>query len=76
MDKNTLASFGNTVRTLRKKTGLSQDELAAKAGIDRSYLGAVERGAHNISLRNVFKIATALSVHPSELFPKEDGDGC
>ena len=64
--------FGRTVRFLRLKTGLSQDDLAAKAGIDRSYLGAVERGEHNVSLKNILKIASALAVHPSKLFAKEE----
>lgn len=68
--------FGRTVRALRLKACLSQEGLASLAGIDRSYLGAVERGEHNVSLKNILKIAGALSVHPSELFAKEENNGC
>ena len=75
MNNEKFVAFGRTVRALRLKIGLSQEQLAAKASIDRSYLGAIERGEHNLSLNNILKIADALSVHPSMLFYQEDGDG-
>ena len=62
-----LVRFGNRVRELRKKKGLSQEGLALESGLDRSYVGGVERGERNISLVNIEKLARALRVHPSEL---------
>lgn len=60
--------FGDRVRSIRKMRGLSQEELADKADLDRSYLGAIERGEHNVSLKNILKIAEALEVSIVELF--------
>ena len=63
-----LARFGKTLRELRTERGLSQDELAARAGLDRNYIGMIERGERNPAIVNVVKIAEALGVPPSELF--------
>jgi transcriptional regulator with XRE-family HTH domain len=63
-----LARFGKTLRELRTERGLSQDELAARAGLDRNYIGMIERGERNPAIVNVVKIAEALDVPPSELF--------
>ena len=63
-----LARFGKTLRELRTERGLSQDELAARAGLDRNYIGMIERGERNPAIVNVVKIAEALDVSPSELF--------
>lgn len=60
-------NFGNRVRQLRKNIGLSQEGLAHKAGLDRSYIGQVERGEVNISLVNICTLADALKLPPSEL---------
>lgn len=65
-------AFGMRVRELRKSKGLSQESLALECGLDRSYIGGVERGERNISLLNICRIADALSVPASELF-KEAG---
>jgi transcriptional regulator with XRE-family HTH domain len=62
-----LVSFGRQVAAERRKIGLSQEALAAKAGIHRTYVGAVERGERNISLVNIHKLADALGVDPSAL---------
>jgi transcriptional regulator with XRE-family HTH domain len=62
--------FGRRVRELRKERKLSQIELAAKVGIDRSYMGFLERGERNPSLEVIAKIAEALSVTPDELLKK------
>ena len=59
--------FGERVRTLRARVGFSQEELAERAGLDRSYVGGVERGERNISLENICKLATALNVPASAL---------
>lgn len=54
--------FGSQVRKLRIEQGLSQEVLAQKAGLHRTYIGGIERGERNISLENIQKIATALSL--------------
>ena len=60
--------FGNRVRQLRKNRGWSQEEFAHRVGLDRSYMGGVERGERNVSLENICLIAKALAVSPAELF--------
>ena len=54
--------FGARVRALRVARGLSQEDLAQKAGLHRTYVGGIERGERNISLVNIEKLATALGV--------------
>jgi transcriptional regulator with XRE-family HTH domain len=65
--ENPCVSFGKRLRQLRKKRGLSQEALSHKAELDRSYVGGVERGEYNISLRNICILANALDVPPPEL---------
>ena len=60
--------FGARMRELRKARGLSQEALAFASGLDRSYLGAIERGKKNVSLINIWRIAQALGVGAGELF--------
>jgi len=60
--------FGEQVRRLRKAAGLSQEELGFRAGIHRTYIGAVERGEQNISVDSIHKLAKALKIQPSRLF--------
>lgn len=60
-------SFGKRVRTLREAKGVSQEELAENAGLDRTYISSVERGKRNISLLNIERIAKALAVKPAKL---------
>ena len=67
-DADVKTLFGSRVRQLRKARGWSQEEFAHKVGIDRSYMGGVERGERNISLENIWLIAKALGVSPAELF--------
>jgi transcriptional regulator with XRE-family HTH domain len=67
MRKRILLQFGEKVRAERKSQGLSQEELAAKAGVHRTYIGMVERGEKNITLVNICKIASALNVQASDL---------
>lgn len=52
---------------MREQKGFSQEGLALVCGLDRTYIGGVERGERNISLINIHKIATALVVSPKEL---------
>ncbi len=62
-----LRRFGERVRQLRKAGGWSQEQMAAASGLDRSYMGGVERGERNIALRNIEAIALALRISLSEL---------
>jgi len=73
MKGNPLKRFGERVRALRERTGLSQEALAAKAGIHRTYMGGVERGERNICLKNIVRLAAALGVDPRELFGGPEG---
>ncbi len=59
--------FGRHLAELRRRAGMSQEALALESGLARSYLGGVERGQRNIALLNICRLATALSVRPSEL---------
>lgn len=60
--------IGTRIRKLRKETGLSQEKLAAKIRMDRTYFASVELGKRNISIINLEKIANGLNVSLSELF--------
>ena len=60
--------FGHRVRELREAKGLSQEELAFKVGVHRTYLGGIERGERNPSLKNIDLIANALGISLAELF--------
>jgi len=59
---------GLRIRELRKKVKLSQEALALKADIDRTYINSVENGKRNISIKNIEKIANALGVSLKEFF--------
>lgn len=61
-DRTYLEWFGRRLRVIRKGAGLSQEELARRADLDRSYVGQVERGERNITLLNICKLAGALGV--------------
>jgi transcriptional regulator with XRE-family HTH domain len=60
--------FGKTVRQRRQKLGVSQEEFADMCGLDRTYVGGIERGERNVAIVNIEKIAKALRVSLSELF--------
>lgn len=68
MKKEILIKFGNKVRKERNKLGLSQEELADKAGVHRTYIGMVERAEKNITLENIEKLAKALNLKLSNFF--------
>ena len=67
-----LSGFGKHLRSLRTKAGLSQEELADRAGIHVTYLSGVERGLRNPSIRNVRRLARAMGVPTRELFSFEE----
>ena len=66
-DPDILVRFGERVRELRKRAGLSQEQFAQRCRLDRTYVGGVERGERNLSLRNIAIIARALGATVSEL---------
>ncbi len=59
--------FGETVRRFREDEGISQEELADRCGLHRTYIGSVERGERNVSLANIVRLAQALKRAPSAL---------
>jgi transcriptional regulator with XRE-family HTH domain len=61
------AILAANLRRLRTEVGLSQEELADRAGVHRTYISSVERGQRNVSLENIFGLATALGVDPRDL---------
>lgn len=67
MNKTILEKFGERVREERLKQNLSQEELASKAGVHRTYIGMIERAEKNITLENIEKLAKALGMKPAEL---------
>ena len=70
-----ITNLGHRIRELRKERGITQEGLAALAGIDRGYMGHIERGSRNISVVKILAIADALSVGPAALFePPGTGD--
>jgi len=64
---DTLVALGGAIRRERKKKGISQEQLALSADLDRSYVGGVERGEHNLTIMTIVKLADALKVNPREL---------
>ncbi len=64
-----LIKLGNKIRELRKDKGFSQEDFAAEVGLDRTYMGSVERGERNIAALNLIRIAKYLKVEIGELFP-------
>ena len=64
--------FGLAVRNRRETLGISQEELASRAGLYRTYIGDVERGVRNISLNNIQKLAGALGCSMSDLLRDAD----
>lgn len=70
-----LRAFGDAVREFRKQRGLSQEELADRAGLHRTYIGGIERGERNVGLLNIVTLAKALEIDPSELLKGLDRGG-
>lgn len=59
--------FASRVRARRQELGLSQEQLAEKAGVHRTYVGMLERGEKNVTIYNIERIANALAVEPAAL---------
>lgn len=62
--------LGGKIREKRLSIGLSQDALAFACGIDRSYMGRVERGEVNITIEKLYRIASQLKCQPHSLLPR------
>lgn len=65
--RDLLLTFGGRIRRARQAAGLTQEKLAHIAGVDRTYVGSVERGERNLSVLNILTFATALGIDPGEL---------
>jgi transcriptional regulator with XRE-family HTH domain len=65
--RNPKEIVGHNVRRIRTEAGLSQEELAYRAKLHRTYISSIERGQRNVSVENIFAIAEALRVPPGDL---------
>ena len=74
--RRSLLDLGRKVRELRVAKGLSQEAFAGVCGLDRTYIGSVERGERNVSLKNLLRISQTLGVPAADLLsgiPRETG---
>lgn len=69
-----LIGLGRKVRNFRKTKKLSQEKLAYNAGLDRSFVGAIERGERNPTVLTIFRLAKVLDVHPMQFFEDIEND--
>ncbi|MEK7550820.1 MAG: helix-turn-helix transcriptional regulator [Patescibacteria group bacterium] len=67
--RNILVKFGERLQKIRKEQGISQEQLAAKLSMHRTYVGMIERGERNPTIRTLYKVAKALKVDSSKLLP-------
>ena len=65
-----LADFGARVRSRRHELGLTQEQLAERTGLHWTYIGQVERGQRNLSLRNILRLATGLQLDAGDLITR------
>ena len=68
MDEQHVYFFGKNIKRFREACGYSQEQLAEKAGLDRSYIGGIERGERNPALKTIIRLALALNIDPCQLF--------
>jgi transcriptional regulator with XRE-family HTH domain len=66
-ERRALSAFGTRVRELRREQGLSQEDLADRANLHRTYVGSIERGERNVALLNIHRLARALGVTARDL---------
>jgi transcriptional regulator with XRE-family HTH domain len=69
LEEDIRARFGRRLRELRRERGLSQEELAFRSGLHRTYLSSVERGERNVAVVNIERLARALEIDMCDLFP-------
>lgn len=72
--RTALSSFATAIRNRRSQLGITQEELAWRAGLHRTYITDIERGARNLSLQSIEKLARALQAPIAELFAVPAGD--
>lgn len=72
---DTKKTFGATVREWRSQLGISQEKLAERANLHRTYVSDIERGERNVSLENIERLARALDISISTLFPQPESSG-
>ena len=70
--KDIKCRFGQRIRILRKAANLSQEALALKAGLDRTYVASIESGARNVSIVNIERLASALEINLPEFFDADE----
>jgi transcriptional regulator with XRE-family HTH domain len=68
-----LSGLGRAVREARAELRISQEELSLRTGVHRNYIGGIERGERNPSVKTIARLAAALEVRPSELFREAEG---
>lgn len=67
-----LVELGNNIRKARLSNGLPQEKLADLSGLDRTYIGGIERGERNVAVINLIRIANALNLDLTSLFPSAE----
>jgi len=74
MDKEQkyIKALGQAVRELRKAKGYSQEGFADEVGLHRTYMGAIERGEQNLTIKNVVRVSSTLGIEPSDLLSKAE----
>lgn len=65
-------AFGQVLRTLRRQAGLSQEDLALRADLQRNYISLLERGMNSPSIKTLFKLASTLGTNPSALLAETE----
>ena len=70
--KDVRCRLGDRIRFLRKELKLSQEALALKAGLDRTYVASIESGSRNVSILNIERLASSLNVSLTEFFDTEE----
>ena len=70
MSDSLLLEISNLIKTLRKEKNFTQDELAYRAGLDRTYVSGVERGIRNLTINSLESIISALEVSPEYFFKR------
>jgi transcriptional regulator with XRE-family HTH domain len=74
MEGDLQRTFGRNLRAYRKGCGLSQEEFADALGVHRTYMGGIERGERNLTLKSVERIARQIKLTPLELLAPQDAE--
>jgi transcriptional regulator with XRE-family HTH domain len=65
-------AFGLVLRELRKRAGMSQEQLALNADLQRNYISLLERGLNSASIKTLFKLASVLQIDPSQMLEQAE----